>query len=157
MNNAADPLADLKDIYIPPDPGFWPPAPGWWVLVVIGILLLFWVVKWINNRIKHNQPKKYFIKQLAAIETACAPDKKIPALHQMSKLLRRFAIHKFGREKIASLHGDEWLKFLDATSDDHQFSAGVGAVFAKNQYDRETPVDLEALRRHLLDWCKSVR
>lgn len=30
----------LRDIHLPPAPGWWPPAPGWWVLAGLLVLLL---------------------------------------------------------------------------------------------------------------------
>ena len=34
-----DPLSALRDIHLPPEPGFWPPAPGWWILALILVLV----------------------------------------------------------------------------------------------------------------------
>ena len=28
-----DPLAELRDIHLPPEIGWWPPAYGWWILI----------------------------------------------------------------------------------------------------------------------------
>ena len=28
----------LRDIHLPPDPGWWPPAPGWWLLALLLLL-----------------------------------------------------------------------------------------------------------------------
>ena len=39
MNPDADPLAELRDVILPPDPSFWPPAIGWWLLAVLAVVL----------------------------------------------------------------------------------------------------------------------
>ncbi|RLB67278.1 MAG: DUF4381 domain-containing protein, partial [Deltaproteobacteria bacterium] len=33
------PLAALKDIHLPPAPGWWPPAPGWWFVTFVVLTL----------------------------------------------------------------------------------------------------------------------
>ena len=39
----ADPLAALKDIYLPAAPQWWPPAPGWWLLALLLLAILYWI------------------------------------------------------------------------------------------------------------------
>ena len=37
----SDPLQQLRDVHLPPDPSWWPPAPGWWILAaVIAVIIL---------------------------------------------------------------------------------------------------------------------
>ena len=36
--NAADPLAALRPLHLPPAVGWWPPAPGWWLLAALALL-----------------------------------------------------------------------------------------------------------------------
>ncbi|MEC8346800.1 MAG: DUF4381 domain-containing protein, partial [Pseudomonadota bacterium] len=39
----ADPLDALKDIYLPVEPHWWPPAPGWWIAAVLVLIGLWWL------------------------------------------------------------------------------------------------------------------
>ncbi len=32
---------ELRDIHVPADPSWWPPAPGWWLLAVLLLAMLF--------------------------------------------------------------------------------------------------------------------
>lgn len=47
-----DPLAQLRDIHLPPPPSWWPPAPGWWVLALIALGLTLWALRaaWRHRR-----------------------------------------------------------------------------------------------------------
>ena len=44
-----DPLAELRDIHLPPEIGWWPPAYGWWILITalltLTIFAIFFLVK----------------------------------------------------------------------------------------------------------------
>jgi hypothetical protein len=42
---------ELRDIHLPPPPGWWPPAPGWWVLAIALLAALAWAVwRWRRGR-----------------------------------------------------------------------------------------------------------
>ena len=41
--NEQDPLANLRDIYLPEPITAWPPAIGWWALILLGLLLLSYI------------------------------------------------------------------------------------------------------------------
>ncbi|MEP6880575.1 MAG: DUF4381 domain-containing protein, partial [Dokdonella sp.] len=36
------PGPELRDIHLPADPSWWPPAPGWWILAAILLGVTIW-------------------------------------------------------------------------------------------------------------------
>ena len=38
--NAPQAIDGLRDLHLPMEPGWWPPAPGWWVIAVLMLLVL---------------------------------------------------------------------------------------------------------------------
>ena len=38
-----NPLQQLRDVHLPLEPGWWPPAPGWWLLICICIVAVFFL------------------------------------------------------------------------------------------------------------------
>jgi len=155
MNGAADPLAALRDIHLPLEPGLWPPAPGWWILVAI-FLLLGWLL--VNNLIKYFrriQPSREFRNQLGALNTQGGDEHDLRTVQKISKLVRQYAIYRFGRDQVASLHGDKWLKFLDTTSKGgNEFTTGVGRVLGDAQYRPHIEPNLDQLTKFLISWSK---
>ena len=155
MSNPADPLAELKDIYIPPDPMLWPPAPGWWILCLIALLTLIWLIKNAIKYYKLRLPVKLFLRDLQKIETGY--DNRIQSIQKMSVLLRRLAVSKFGRETVSALHGQSWLNFLDSKNQKVKFSSSVGSVLAEKVYSDETSIDVNELKIFLKNWSKSLK
>jgi hypothetical protein len=101
-------LSGLKDIHIPMEPFWWPPAIGWIILIVgifscvfIGIIIyLIW----------RKQPKQYALRKLKRIYKAS--QNTILMARQISILLKRVALLKYPREKVASLSEEKWGGFL---------------------------------------------
>ncbi len=101
-------LTPLKDVHLPTEPSFFPPAVGWWVVagficaVVTGIFLFLYFF----NR----SPKRYALRLLKKIERTPAD---LPTLGvELGALLKRVAMVAFSREEVASLSDKEWADFL---------------------------------------------
>lgn len=109
---AADPLAALRGIHLPEAVGAWPPAPGWWALLalVVGMVVLAIAVV----RIRRASLAHHALRELEAIDAASTDVQDLAA--SVSTLLRRVALRRFGRSRVASLHGAAWQEFLSETS-----------------------------------------
>ena len=116
-------LSGLKDIHIPIEPFWWPPAIGWIVLflcvlfsVIIGIVVyLIW----------RKQPKQYALRKLKRIYKGS--QNTILMARQISVLLKRVALLKYPREKVASLSEEKWGEFL---------SKQANKAFSKGQIEK---------------------
>ena len=51
---------------------------------------------------------------------------------------------RFPRQRSASLTGQDWLRFLDSSGGDGQFSEGPGRVLAQGPYVRELSDDVDS-------------
>ncbi len=107
------PLAALKDIHLPPAPGWWPPAPGWWfvtfvVLTLIGVGLYKWRLRQLRL-----QPIKLALLELSQLDLKTVDStQQSLVLQELSALVRRFCIVFFPEKNIAGLCGQAWLEFL---------------------------------------------
>ena len=110
----ADPLAQLRDLHLPEPVGLWPPAPGWYLLAgLLGLMLLAaaWSILRRRRSLGHRA-----LAELGALEAnselVASPQTLAAAV---SELLRRVALQRFERDRVASLHGAAWREFLTQT------------------------------------------
>lgn len=108
----ADPLAALRGIHLPEAVGLWPLAPGWWI--ALAVLVGAIVLAVIAVRARRASLAHHALRELDALDPR-ADDVQTLAV-SISELLRRVALRRFGRTRVASLHGPEWQTFLSETS-----------------------------------------
>lgn len=108
MENSID-LSGLKGLHLPLEPDFFPLAIGWWVALLLLLIILIGAISigfyfWFD-------PMRQAFRELKLIYQA-HPDHNIAFAKEVSKLLKRVAILKFGRETVAQLSGPQWATFL---------------------------------------------
>ncbi len=146
-----DPLSELRDVIYPVDPGFWPPAIGWWIVLVLVILCLIGAV-YLFRSIYLRLAETSFVKEVDAL-TQLQPRE---AVGELSILMRRIAITRFPRDSVAGLSGEDWLQFLDQSGNTDQFTTGPGRALVSAPYSNLTPENLDPLFKICRDWAKSV-
>ncbi len=132
---APDPLAGLRDWHLPDPVSWWPPAPGWWLLGGLALCLLALAVRWWMLRRRRTAAARVALVRLAALgaELNRSRDTRRYAA-AVSALLRRLALVRYPRERVAGLTGSDWLRFLDSTGGGGAFSQGAGRVLAEVPY-----------------------
>ena len=111
--SSADPLSALRDIHLPPDPGFWPPAPGWWILALILVLAAIALGWWRRSVARRRRPQREALQALADLRDALAQGEAPHRIaSESASLLRRVALARFPRQRVAGLSGRPWLEFL---------------------------------------------
>ncbi len=115
-------LETLRDIHDSLGNPWWPPAPGWWLigLLLVAAVVLFrrygvmrlllppiplirigdwrWDARRELRRLRRRRPRDTTKMQFAAL----------------AELLKRIAMARHGRSACAGLHGQAWLKWLNA-------------------------------------------
>lgn len=95
-------LNELSPIALPHEPGLWPLAIGWWLLLVALISLLALII----NRVK-KQRHFWAVRRKNLIVAKSLTDH-----HQLNRLLKQVALHYYPRHQIARLSGESWSEFL---------------------------------------------
>jgi len=93
---------------------WWPPASGWWLLSG-GLILIALLLTLLFRHLIRYPPGSWRREAAAALrelrqrQHEWGPKERASRL---SELLRRIAMARFGRARLASLTGEEWLQWL---------------------------------------------
>lgn len=146
----------LRDIHLPDPVSWWPPAPGWWLLaaVMTVALLAAWLIVMIRRR---TRLKRTALQQLDDLKQSYAEHRDpVEMVRALSVLLRRACISFYPRSEAASLTGERWLLFLDATAANTGFLSEQGRALIDGPYARYIdPVHVDVLVQLTERWLRS--
>lgn len=152
MQASGDPLADLRGLHLPPDPGFWPLAPGWWLLLAMLILLGVACV-WLWHRHQQRSRPHPALAEMARLQVRAQSLDDRALIAQWSALLRRVAMQQHGPQ-AAGLAGEAWAQHLAAHAPaDHE--AGDAEVWAALGTGRYAPSPQIKSRERLVAHCRA--
>ncbi len=144
----------LRDIHLPPVPGWWPPAPGWWLLAGLSaILILLLLLLWQRGR--RLRYRRQALRQLVCLAQTGEITSHV-LLAELSTLLKRAALCAFPEEHCAGLSGEAWLRFLDRSLPNKLFTTGVGRCLANGPYQQTVEIDQEALLSLCRRWLRRL-
>lgn len=151
--NGVDPLAQLRDIHMPAAVGAWPPAPGWWLLTILVLALIAGLIIWRILRHRRLAYKREALAEWQNIHTRYLNDKDAEALlADLSVLLKRACITRYGRDQVAGLAGEPWLAFLDQTGKCTEFTQGPGRALVSQRFTPHPQLDGPALLNVTQTW-----
>ena len=152
-----DALAQLKDIHLPSTVGFWPLAPGWYVVIALVFALLAFIIGWSYKRYLNARAKKHALILLQIYIKEYEKDCNSQLMSaRISELLKRVALVYFPRNQVASIHGLEWINFLNTTSRGYDFSH-VKSELLDSPFRLNEQVDLYPLIDLTRRWIKQRR
>lgn len=129
-------------------------APGWYIvagILLTGMVLLF--LKWIRNYFK-NAYRRDAIKNLIALKDQDLNGKIY--LSDLLTLLKIVAIKTYGRNKVAHLHGDEWISFLETHGKNTAFTQYqdviANAIYSDTSIDQNVLSNISKLS---IKWIKT--
>ena len=145
----ADPLADLRGLHLPPEPGLWPLAPGWWLLLA-ALLVLGLAVVWLwRHRAQKRQPHPA-LAEAARLQVRAQSLDDHALITQCAALLRRVAIQQHGPH-VAGLAGTAWAQFLESHAPSGSRDGGW-SVFGEARY---APAPTVSSREQLVAACRA--
>lgn len=155
MQQAGDPLAQLRDIHVPGPIDTWPPAPGWWLLAGLVLIGLISLSIWLYRRWRANRYRREALAELAELEATWRETGDAHAyLAALQHLLKRVALTTFKREEVASLTGEAWVAFLDRSTGSHDFSMAESEALIDGNYRSDASIDVAALQAVAQTWIR---
>ena len=139
MNAPTGPV--LRDIHLPPPPGWWPPAPGWWILAVIAICLGIFALYTLHKVRKRRRRERGVMRELDACIDSNRHD-PVGLAAALSHFLRRLAVRD---AHAAAFAGERWLEYLDARSGGEEFRRGIGRVLIDAPFRARADYDTDGL------------
>jgi hypothetical protein len=151
MIPATDAGPTLRDIHLPPAPGWWPPAPGWWVLAILAVTLSAWLFVYLYRIWRRRRYRRAVMRELDACIGKVRNDPAALAA-ALSNFLRRLCKHQDSVK--AALAGEPWLAHLDRGTDSDEFTHGVGRVLIEAPFRRTAQYDSAALIALVRRWTR---
>lgn len=145
------PGPSLRDIHLPAEPSWWPPAPGWWLLIVLALMVLL-VASWAWRR--HRRVRAGQRRVLDELDSLVARQRenggRAELLRDLHQLLRRVARQHDAHATLQ--RGEAWRQTLarvpvDAATLDWLLSMDQLIYRPPDAYDDEAIV--EAVRKWL--------
>jgi hypothetical protein len=158
-------LLQLHDIQPPPEPGWWLIAPGYLAIValLVGLLVIAWL--W-RRRQRVDRLATLARLELQAIRASYRQDQDVQLLaFKLSSWLKQVAMLAFPGNRLQSVSGEPWLKFLDQSlghdrgreQNDRHFSHGCGRVFGAALYQANVDFDAEQIFTLCEHWLNAIK
>jgi len=143
-----------NDIITPTAVSIWPLAWGWWLTIVALIFISIGAFVYANNY----QNQSYRRQALALLKQQRAlwlsQQESLQHFFNILSILKRTAITAFPRERVASLREHEWVKFLNAKTDNAYFIEEVADYICRGQYQARHPVKIDLLYDACYQWVR---
>ena len=142
-----DLLQQLRDIHLPVEPGWWPPAPGWWFLALLLVAGLGWLAYLTRQAVRRRRPIRQARRQYEDIYAAWQQNTIDAAtyLQQTNELLKRLFIHGLHDDQARPLSDTCWLTYLDAHGGGGSFRQGPGEQLGNQRFRPRPTADPESI------------
>lgn len=130
-------LLELDPLFEPDPVTFTFDSPGWYVVGGILLLLICWALVRGIKQYRKNKYRREALRRMGQLMVEVPNDSK-HLLFEIRVLLKRVAIEKFGRTRVASLSGLEWLQFLEKTGKNTPFTDCEILIHQDNDWLKDT-------------------
>jgi hypothetical protein len=144
---------DLRDIHLPPAPGWWPPAPGWWLLALLAGALLALACVYLYRMYQRRRHRRAVMSELdRCIDSARGDPAALAAA--LSHFLRR--VSRRSEPGAVALSGEAWLQHLDRAAGSDEFTTGIGRALIDAPFRPVAQYDTAALSALVRRWTRHV-
>jgi hypothetical protein len=142
-----DLLQQLRDIHVPAEPTWWPPAPGWWIIAALLLGAAVWGALQLLRAYRNAAPTRRARVLLRELYDAYDAGRVSPDeyAHGCNALLKRLFVHGLGVDAARPVSDAQWLAMLDRCAGETAFSCGPGQALGNERFRRQGTIDVPAL------------
>ena len=149
-------LGQLRDIQLPAEISWWPPAPGWWWVLAFIVAALIVVLVLVLRHRARTRFRREAIGEMEELYSAWNKNQKTDIyLMSASGILRQVAIHVCGRHDISAVTGDEWIGRL-AQMSTRPVPSSLNAALTTLAYQRDPRTNIDQAHQDIVDWLQGV-
>ena len=154
-NANASLLQQLRDVHLPAEVSWWPPAIGWWLLAILILASLFYLRRKLISIRQRRHYRKIALQELNQQRERWleSPDNSV-YLQSVSHILRRSTRHLIGGNALLALSGLDWANAINDYADgclDHQT---IDALTV-GTYKANPAADIEHIHQQLTHWLSA--
>jgi len=153
-------VANLRDLHMPDDRLWWPPAPLWWALMlVLALLAVLIIFRYIWRRYTANSSGFSVARKKldTCFETWQSDQDTASYIQKINTLLKQFTVGNTVKYTVsipvARLSGREWVRWLEKTTD-ITFSSNTRALLSHGGYQRTSPTPDQQSHIEICNWLK---
>ncbi len=153
-------LNRMKDVESITEVSTFPLAIGWWFLGFFIILILAIVFLSEYKKAQYRKSWRFSIKQeVENLLNNFQENNAKKIIGELNELIKRVGIQIYGRNEVASLEGENWLKWLSARDPKNFNWAKKGKILILYPYMPDDKIslqkkDLEIIANAFIDWLK---
>ena len=141
----------MHDIVTLEPVSWWPLAPGWYVLILALAITMAWLGYKRLKQWRRNAYRREALKELESI-----------APQEVPELVKRVCLSTWPRNKVASLSGEAFIKFLNQSDDTSHFSHSTGTLLLELSYNPSPDISrndpqYQQLIHTTKQWIKHIR
>lgn len=142
-------LAQMHDIALPAEPGFWPLAPGWWLLLLAAVVLLLAVLLF-GFWHRKTALRRAALAHWQTLQNLEGDDQAF--LIATAQMLRRASLARYPAS--AGLTDEAWVEHLNSSGKTNFFSSTAGQQLLQARFAKHVTVDRERHLQAAHDWLK---
>jgi len=149
----------LRDIHLPDPVSWWPPAMGWWLLLLLGIVLV-WGIFLLVRKLKKPILKKSAKAEIdKVLEEYSRQGDKLVLIQNLSIALRRIGISYLPRNEVAGLSGQEWYNRINQLVRNDRLTDETVQLLSTGPYQKTPELNddqLQVLIRQVEKWVAAL-
>ena len=142
-------LKGFQEISNPQTLTWFPLATGWYFIAAFVSIFLGWKLFIAVKNYKANAYRRKALRQLEKINTdfdsGNLSSKKY--LQQLRQLLKATTLVVYSRQEVASLSGQQWVRFLNQSTDRDYFDKDILALMQSPTYRQQYEANADSLKR----------